>query len=152
MSSAFSLSHARSRASRQRRIAALVATVVVACLVAALSVLVQDARAQGTGFSGDVYYANNVFEPGTGWGADPVHSYGFNSATNTSISARGYVRATIWNLDTGTIAATSAGSDLARTCVIGTYPNCTDTDGWSGEAWVYNNAQVNLRIEGHGVY
>ncbi len=135
---------------------ALLRWVLVLALVLAASVAVapRDAGAQGTGFTGDIYYANGVYGPMSAlqW-APEWHSYGFNSAKNTSQTARGQVLTVIdddWN--DGWKAAAWC-NDLCRVCVHGTYPNCTDTDGYSWRVAVANNSTTtNLRIQGHGAY
>jgi hypothetical protein len=113
---------------------------------------------QGTGFTGDTWYwiANGnytVVTPGSGEWTGVHHSYGFNSTTNISASNNGYVASYIINqTPTTRTAAEAYGYNLARACVHGTYPNCTDTDGWTGYARTKNQSSVNLRLKGHGVY
>jgi hypothetical protein len=116
------------------------------------------ATSPGTGFTGDYWYrlvGGEFTVPcgGCSENAAQHHSYGFNSATNISQSANGFVRAQVYNLsNAGVLAATADGYNLARACVHGTFPNCVDTDGWTGSAWIFNRSNVNLRLKGHGVY
>jgi len=121
------------------------------CLLAMLAVVLAQARAQGTDFTGEIYYGGPGFAPLGYEYASEVHSYGFNSARNGSAFSK-YIGAGIRNFDNGNIAAHGFGFDLVRVCVHGTYPNCRDTDGWAGGAWVENGSNYTITIEGHGVY
>lgn len=129
--------------------------VLALVLAAGMVVAPRDAGAQGTGFTGDLYYANGVYGPRSPlvW-ATEIHSYGFNSATNTSQTARGAVLTVIDDSqDSNGWMAWADCNDVCRVCVHGTYPNCTDTDGWSGRVAVANDSfTTNLRIQGHGAY
>lgn len=127
--------------------------VLAAVLAAAMFFVPRDAGAQGTGFTGDLYYANGVYGPMSPlqW-APEVHSYGFNSANNTSQTARGQVLTVIDDEWDDGWQAFAWCNDFCRVCLHGTYPNCTDTDGFSWRAAVANNSGVNLRIQGHGAY
>lgn len=138
------------RVSRARRLRAL-AGLVAAAVVLVSAVLAHDARAQGTGFTGEIWYGGFAFSSLQYAYAPENHSYGFNSATNIG-STNGYVGAGIQNLDNGNTAAWAVGYNLVRVCVHGTYPNCIDTDGWTGAAFIQNNQQATLTIQGHGVY
>lgn len=132
------------------RFRGLLGTAAGLLIVAAL-VAPSQASAQGTGFTGDFWYWNQPTCIGCTQYSPEAHSYGFNSATNTSQSAVGYVGSEIWNNAVG-LAASAYGYNLARACVHGTYPNCVDTDGWSGQGGVANRSNVVLRIKGHGVF
>jgi len=121
-------------------------------------VLPTAAVAQGTGFEGDFWYVivngnYTVPSPGQWYSASEHHSYGFNSVKNISINNNGYVGGEIRNLsNNNALAASGSAYNFVRMCVHGTYPNCTDTDGWTGAAWEGNNSNVNLRMQSHGVY
>ena len=112
----------------------------------------------GTGFTGDYWYrivngSYTVVGPGGGEVTGEHHSYGFNSTTNISQSNNGFVRAFVVNQSGGNVVAADAfGYNLARACVHGSYPNCVDTDGWTGYARTENRSNINLRLKGHGVY
>lgn len=136
------------------RLRPMLAAVCLGALLLLLSFALapSQAQAQGTGFTGDYWWCDCVVGPdGDRWSPER-HSYGFSSTTNISLSAQGYVAARIWNGVTERDAAITYGYNLARACVHGTYPNCTDTDGWYGEGIVWNRSSVNLRLRGHGVF
>jgi hypothetical protein len=140
---------------RRRRRTAIVATLTVFCGAAVGAPL---GHSQGTGFTGDFWYRivggnYTVVGPSGLESTAEYHSYGFNSATNISASNNGYVQSQIYNMsNAGALAAEAYGYNLARACVHGSYPNCTDTDGWSGLGYIFNRSSVNLRLKGHGVY
>lgn len=107
----------------------------------------------GTGFNGELYYGGPGFQYlGYQWTPEN-HSYGFNSARNLS-GGNVYVSAAIKNLDNGQFPALGSGFDLVRVCVHGTYPNCVDTDGWTGSARIQHNdsSKGTITLEGHGVF
>lgn len=140
---------------RWLRGAAVLRLAVVLCAVAATFLVMSPrAGAQGTGFTGEIYYGGGVYPPRSPFdGPIENHSYGFNSATNISQTARGPVFSGIGRVSDGVLLAWASANDLARVCVQGTYPNCVDTDGWTGYVEIANDSfTTSLRIQGHGVY
>lgn len=106
----------------------------------------------GTGFTGELWYGSASYRTLDYEYASVYHSYGFNSGTAIGGSS-GFIQVGIRNFDNGNTAAMGSGHDHVRVCVHGSYPNCVDTDGWTGGAWILNaDSRWAMTIQGHGVY
>jgi len=103
------------------------------------------------GFTGDQYYCDHQLTPANSSCNSPSqHSWGFNSATYRGAGTVS-VCSSLYDPISGGVGV-ACGNNLARFCLQGTYPNCTDIDGFLATATVYNGSAYAHTIEGHGLY